>query len=156
MQYNLTIREYKQSDRSILLELLQLNIPTYFAASELEDFKEYLENDLEKYFVVEVDDTVIGAGGINFETNAKSAKISWDFIDPNFQGKRIGQKLLKHRIDLINTMDNIQLIEVRTSQFAFEFYAKNGFYLVTIEKDYWAKGFDLYSMVYKEIEKKCT
>jgi ribosomal protein S18 acetylase RimI-like enzyme len=46
-------------------------------------------------------------------------------------------------------MDNITTIMVRTSQLAYKFYEKNGFILKEIEKDYWAKGFDLYSMTYK-------
>jgi hypothetical protein len=38
---------------------------------------------------------------------------------------------------------------VRTSQVAYQFYQKAGFDLEKIEKDFWAKGFDLYQMKFK-------
>ncbi|WP_217636953.1 GNAT family N-acetyltransferase [Flavobacterium degerlachei] len=115
----------------------------------MEDFEYYLEHKIEKYYIIAIEQQIIGAGGINFEANGKTAKISWDFIDPKFQGLGIGQSLLKYRIDLLKSMDNITTIMVRTSQLAYKFYEKNGFILKEIEKDYWAKGFDLYSMTYK-------
>ena len=145
----LTIREYKATDKDNVLAILKLNVPAYFAESEIKDLEDYLENNLEKYYVIAIEQQIIGAGGINFEDKGKTAKISWDFIDPKFQGLGIGQSLLKYRIDLVKSIDNSITIMVRTSQLAYKFYEKNGFILQEIEKDYWAKGFDLFSMTYK-------
>jgi len=39
---------------------------------------------------------------------------------------------------------------VRTSQFVYGFYEKHGFELKKVVKNYWAQGFDLYDMEYKE------
>lgn len=146
---NLTIRAYKPADKDNVLAILKLNVPEYFAESEIEDLEDYLEHKIEKYFVAAIEDLIIGAGGINFDDKGKTAKISWDFINPKFQGKGVGQSLLKHRIDLLKSMADVKTIAVRTSQLAYKFYEKNGFTLNKIEKDYWAKGFDLYSMTYK-------
>lgn len=145
----LTIREYKAADKDNVIAILKLNVPAYFAESEIKDLEDYLENNLEKYFVAVIENQIIGAGGINFEDNGKTAKISWDFIDPKFHGKGLGQSLLKYRIDLVKSIDNSITIMVRTSQLAYKFYEKNGFILQEIEKDYWAKGFDLFNMTYK-------
>jgi ribosomal-protein-alanine N-acetyltransferase len=145
---NLIIREYKITDKDSVLAVLKLNVPDFFAKSEIEDFEYYLEHKIEKYYIIAIEQQIIGAGGINFEDNGKTVKISWDFIDPKFQGLGIGQSLLKYRIDFLKSMDNITTIMVRTSQLAYKFYEKNGFILKEIEKDYWAKGFDLYSMTY--------
>ncbi|WP_282016113.1 GNAT family N-acetyltransferase [Marinifilum flexuosum] len=140
------IRPYTNKDRSKLIELLRQNIPEYFAPSEELDFKEYLENEIEDYFVYEEDFEIIGAGGINYFPDEKIARISWDMIDPKHQGKGIGKKLTQHRINHLNDNLNVELIIVRTSQLVCKFYEKMGFELEKIEKDFWAKGFDLYQM----------
>jgi ribosomal-protein-alanine N-acetyltransferase len=146
---NLTIREYKSNNKNEVLTILKLNVPEYFAKSEIDDFEDYLKYKIEKYFVATIGDEIIGAGGINFDDNGKTAKISWDFIDPKFKGKGVGQSLLKYRVDFIKSNYDATSIKLRTSQLAYKFYEKNGFTLKEIEKDYWAIGFDLYSMSYE-------
>lgn len=144
------IREYKPDDKEELLNILRLNVPTYFAESEIDDLANYLDSEIERYFVVEIDRKLVGAGGINFADHNKIGKISWDFIHPDFQGFGIGRKLLTHRLQLIKSMESIEKISVRTSQLAYQFYEKSGFTLLNISKDYWAEGFDMYEMVYRE------
>jgi len=143
------IRNYTPTDKAFLLEILQLNIPQYFAESELHDLENYLEHEIEQYFVAEIENEIVGAGGINFDWANQTGKISWDFINPKFQKMGIGKALLDHRIYILQTTEGIKHITVRTSQLAYQFYEKNGFQLQNIIKDYWAKGFDLYEMQYK-------
>ena len=139
-----TILEYKKSYYRELVKLLLLDIPKYFAPSEVNDFKKYLESEVEDYFVLFENDEVIGAGGINYEKT--HAVLSWDFIHPEYHGKGLGTKLVKHRIEWIKEKTDFKKVIVRTSQHTHEFYAKMGFELVNIEKDYWAEEFDLYKM----------
>lgn len=143
------IRIYQKTDKQELMKLIKLNTPTYFDDSEEEEFAEYLEKYKEDYFVIENKSTnqIIGCGGINyfFDEPIPLARISWDIIHPDFQGKGIGKKLLLHRINHIQNKE-IKLIIVRTSQLAYKFYQKVGFELEKTEKDFWAKGFDLYQM----------
>ncbi|MDQ3191018.1 MAG: GNAT family N-acetyltransferase, partial [Bacteroidota bacterium] len=73
---------------------------------------------------------------------------SWDILDPNYQNKGLGSLLLKFRIEKLKEFKSLKRITVRTSQFAYKFYEKNGFELKEIIKDYWAIGFDLYNMNY--------
>lgn len=149
MMNSLRIREYRSSDKTELLTILKLNVPEYFAESEIDDFDEYLDHKIEKYFVIVLENKIVGAGGINFDDDRKIGKISWDFVNPYFQGKGIGKALLKHRIDLLHATTAVENITVRTSQLAYRFYEKNGFVLNHIVKDYWADGFDLYEMTYQ-------
>ena len=96
-------------------------------------------------------------------TNDRAKKNNKGFLYPNsykkkpthpdYQGKSLGTKLLKHRIDKLNSIDGIQKITVRTSQVAYKFYEKQGFELFEIKKDYWAEGFDMYNMEYKQKRK---
>lgn len=146
MLENIVIRQYTAEDKSRLLEIVQQNIPKCFAETELDDYDNYLKNEIEQYYVVCADEKIIGAGGINFE--GISAIISWDLIDPAYQAKGAGKKLLEHRISIIKAMRNIDNIFVRTSQKTYRFYAKSGFQLKKVIKDYWAPGFDLYYMEY--------
>jgi len=140
------IRSYNPSDKHQLIALLKLNIPQYFAETEEADFIEYLDQYLEDYFVVEEAGAIVGAGGINYFASEKLARISWDVVHPDLQGKGIGTQLTQHRINLLKSNPAIELIVVRTSQVVYRFYEKMGFVLQKTEKDYWAKGFDLYEM----------
>ena len=143
------IRKYTTKDKSRVLELFRLNTPNYFDATEQSDLENYLKNQLEDYFVYIENSKIIGVGGINYSFEEKVACISWDIIDPKWQGRGIGKKLIQFRINHINENPKIEIIRVRTSQYAFQFYGKMGFELDKIEKNYWAKNFDLYLMQMK-------
>ena len=141
------IRAYNKHDNAELIELLRLNTPKFFGPSEEKDFIEQLERHSDNYFVIEDAKTIIGSGGINYGfDNGTTARISWDIIHPDKQGKGIGAKLTHYRIDEIKKNPSIKKIVVRTTQLVHEFYKKIGFQLEKIEKDYWAQGFDLYQM----------
>jgi len=140
------IRPYHKSDKSQLLALLNLNIPRFFAPSEVADFADYLENHVEQYFVVELEGNIVGCGGINYFPEAATARISWDIIHPHYQGKGMGRALMLHRINEIKKDPAIQTILVRTTQLVYPFYEKLGFVLEKTEKNFWAPGFDLYQM----------
>lgn len=147
---SIIIRPYIDSDKDQLMEIIQLNIPQYFAQAEKDEFKHYLEKEVEDYFVVENGDRIVAGGGINYPVNQNFATISWDLIHPNFQSIKIGSELLKFRIRHIQ-IKGFTKIRVRTSQQAFGFYEKHNFVLQEVIPDYWAKGFDLYDM-FMEIE----
>ena len=143
------IRNYTKKDKSTLIELLRQNTPEYFDLSEEIEFINYLDNEVEDYFVYELDFKIIGAGGINYFLEEKSARISWDMVDSKSQEKGIGKKITQHRINHLKRNSEVETIRVRTSQYAYKFYGKMGFELEKIEKNYWAKNFDLYLMEMK-------
>jgi len=140
------IKPYVAKNKLDLVNLLRLNTPTYFAESEEIDLINYLDNQLEDYYVVEQESKIIGCGGINYEPDKNAAVISWDIIHPGYQGKGIGKELLDFRINKIKEKKKYDQIIVRTSQFTFKFYEKSRFELNKIDKNYWAKGIDLYYM----------
>jgi ribosomal-protein-alanine N-acetyltransferase len=150
MTNTITIREYDTKDKNEVINLIRLNTPEYFAVDEEEGLNKYLETERELYYVLLYDGKIVGCGGINFSDGKTIGKISWDIFHPDYQGKSLGTKLLKHRIDILNSIDEVQKITVRTSQVAYKFYEKQGFELFEIKKDYWAEGFDMYNMVYKQ------
>ncbi|CAZ98331.1 GNAT family N-acetyltransferase [Zobellia galactanivorans] len=140
------IRKYSNKDKPKIIELLRKNTPAFFAPSEEADLSNYLDREVEDYFVYEENAVIIGAGGINYFPKLRLARISWDIINPNFQGKGVGRTLIQHRLDHLKGIENMDSIVVRTTQLAHKFYEKMGFELEKTEKDFWAKGFDLYQM----------
>lgn len=140
------IRAYNPPDKNELINLIKLNTPQYFSKAEEKDLSNYLDDEIEDYFVYEEDGAIIGCGGINYEDGDKTAVISWDIIHPDYQGKGIGKQLLLHRINKIKRNKLVIQIKVRTAQLTYKFYEKSDFILQRIEKDFWAPGFDLYYM----------
>lgn len=143
------IRDYTHKDKSKAIALFRQNTPQYFASNEERDFENYLVNEVEDYYVYEYNSEIIEAGGINYFPEKKLARMSWDIVDPKSQGNGIGKELIQYRINRLNSNQNIELIIVRTTQLVYQFYGKMGFEIKKVEKDFWAKGFDLYQMQMK-------
>ena len=137
---------YQVEHKAQLLELLVLNTPQYFAPEEATDFNNYLDNEVDDYFTVSLDNTIIACGGINYFPEERKAHISWDMVHPDYQRQGIGTLLLQHRIKHIHSLNNIDTIIVNTSQLAQAFYARLGFIKILEEKNYWAEGIDLIRM----------
>jgi ribosomal protein S18 acetylase RimI-like enzyme len=146
---SIIIREYSIEDKLAVLAILRLNTPAYFSPDEEVSFIDFLGQKIELYYVVLIKDVIIGAGGINFNEKQTNGFISWGMIHPDYQRQSIGSALLKYRIEKLQEINSIEHIIVRTSQMVYRFYEKNGFTLKNIVKDYWAKGFDLYHMIYQ-------
>ncbi|WP_447635384.1 GNAT family N-acetyltransferase [Flavobacterium microcysteis] len=140
------IREYTVSDKPRLVELLKLNTPEFFSPNEEKDLLYYLDNEADNYFVLVMEDKVVGCGGFNLTEDGKTAKISWDIFDPNCQGKGLGSALTRFRIEKIKENKEIKTLSVRTSQLVYPFYEKFGLKLREVVKDYWDEGFDLYQL----------
>ena len=130
------------------LGLFRLNTPEYFSTLEEKDLDQYLDQEVESYYLVELHNNVVGCGGINFEENRSLGKISWDIFHPDYKRQGLGTLLLKHRISELKKIETVNRIIVRTSQLASGFYQKAGFEIVENVKDYWAPGFDLVKMEY--------
>lgn len=137
---------YQPKFRNALVQLLKMHVPKYFAEAEIEDYKYYLDKEVEAYFVVLCNDQVVGAGGINYFEKEELARISWDIVHPDWQGKGIGQHLTKFRVMLIKNNPKMKKAVVRTSQLAYKFYEKAGFVLKKTQDHYWAPNLHLYQM----------
>lgn len=148
----ITIREYELTDKSAVMNLIRLNTPRYFAPEEEAGLSRYLDSERELYYVLLFNEKIVGCGGINFADHKTTGRISWDIFHPQYQGKSLGTQLLKYRIGKLKSLGGVQKITVRTSQVAYKFYEKQGFELIEIKKDYWAKGFDMYRMEYKALD----
>lgn len=140
------IRPYIQSDKKFLLDIFKFNTPTYFDTSEISEFDGYLSKFPDTYLTIEKENKIIGGLGYIFSSDHTSGSITWIFIHPDYYRKGIGQNAFDHCLTILKTNPDLQKITVRTSQLVYHFFEKFDFKLVYTEKDYWAKGFDLYVM----------
>ena len=72
------------------MELIRRNTPEYFAAEEEIDLSDYLDREIESYYVLVTNDRIVGCGGINFADDKTVGKISWDIIIPIIRENRLG------------------------------------------------------------------
>lgn len=142
------LRAYQPNDEQSVLDIFWKNTPEYFSPDEEKGLIYYLQNEIEDYFVAEIDGKIVGAGGINYSQNKTIGHLSWAMIAPEYHGQGIGTLITSYRIQLLQQSETISTIHVRTSQKVFGFYEKAGFRLTKIVKDYWAPGFDMYDMIY--------
>ncbi len=140
------IRIYNQHDKSSLIQLFRDNSPKFFAVEEEQDYRNYLENEVEDYFVLINNSEIVGCGGINYFPNQRMARISWDMVKASAHGTGIGTKLTEYRINLLEQNSEVEKIVVRTSQLAYKFYEKMGFQLIKVQEDFWANNLHLYEM----------
>lgn len=147
----LIIREYNEADEIAVVNLIRLNTPAFFSLKEEKDLINYLQTERELYYVLLLDEEIVGCGGINFADNKTIGKISWDIFHPDYQGMSLGTELLKYRLGKLSSIGSIRKITVRTSQLAYKFYEKQGFKLLEVIKDYWAEGFDMFKMEFKQL-----
>lgn len=140
------IRKYQVADLPHVIKVFRQNTPQYFAEEEQTDLEHFLDRNGDNYWLIEQEGVIAGCGGIVFSEDGQVGRIAWDFFSPNFQGKGLGRKLTEFRLAEIRKNNSVNRIIVRTSQLAYNFYAKFGFEIDKIEKDYWAPGLDLYDM----------
>ncbi len=139
-----TVRPYQISDKPRLIELFLLNTPAYFHPAEQADLDEFLDTELENYFVAEEDGVVIASGGSNVEDGIGC--LSWYIVHPSFHGKGAGSMLVQQNLNVLTADPRVKRLTVRTSQLVYKFYTKFGYQLKHTEDDYWGKGFHLYEM----------
>ena len=140
------IRKAQPSDLNCLVKIFTLNIPKYFHEEELVDFKKYFNsNNIETYFIIESEGEILGASGYAYE-NIQTARICWVFVDSNHHSTGLGKKLVNYCVDILKRDNQLNVIELETSNLTYKFYEKLNFKIQYIKKEYWPNNDDLYFM----------
>ena len=69
------------------------------------------------------------------------------FIDPSSHSKGLGTKLVKYCLDTLKRDNQLNVIQLETSNLTFKFYEKLDFKIEYIKKEYWPNNDDLYFMI---------
>ncbi|NOG45856.1 MAG: GNAT family N-acetyltransferase [Calditrichaeota bacterium] len=148
------IRKYNENDKLELIRIFKRNTPKFFDIKETDDFIEYLDLDGENYFVIEIENKIVGGIGVQIENQHKIGRITWIFFHPDYSGKGLGKFSVEHCLGLFSKNPNIKKVIVTTSQLAYKFFEKFNFIHTNTEKNYWGKGLHLYTMELNPIPKK--
>ena len=119
---------------------LDLNLKNKFQ----DIYKKWVDNSLnktfaEKVFYIHSEDTINGF--VTLQRDGNTAKIGLIAVNPNFQGKGIGTKLLQaaEYYAIKNNMDKMLIPTQKENILACNFYKKNGYSVKeeTVIKHYW-------------------
>jgi len=140
------IRPYHPSDKQALLEILKLNVPTYFDLQEVAEFESYLSEYANTYLTLEHQGKIVGGAGYLLTDNDTIGHVRWIFFHPDSAGHGLGGEAMKYCLAKFRSVPTVKKLIVTTSQLAYRFFEKFGLVLIKTEKDYWGKGLDLYWM----------
>ncbi|MDF2436237.1 MAG: family N-acetyltransferase [Bacteroidota bacterium] len=140
------IRPYQITDQESLVQIFKMNIPEFFARHELKEFLDYLSDIKGTYLTVTEKGKIIGGCGYETRKEDNSGRINWIFFHPDFSGKGYGKEVVEYCHHRLTNDLHVKVFVVRTSQYAYKFFEKSGYVLVSTEKDYWGQGLDLYLM----------
>ena len=105
----------------------------------------FLESIIGQYFVCEIDEHLIGAGGY-CEEGKGEARICWLMIHDSMHGKGAGSYMMQAFYDKVLEHKNFDRITLKTTQHSDKFYVTLGYETTHFEKDHWLKGMHLYFM----------
>lgn len=157
MQTN--IRPYTKADRQACIAAFKTNIPKYFTTSEVTDFEIFLtkieatgtcgENEKTHYYVITLNENVIGCGGFGHKDGSNNLALAWGLIHNNYHLKGYGAALLLHRLTTIKTKYPTTQLVIDTTQHSYTFFKKFGFETTKVTNNFYEVGMHRYDMVYK-------
>jgi N-acetylglutamate synthase-like GNAT family acetyltransferase len=140
------IRPYQPPDLPAIIEIFNLNTPTYFHPTEVHDLSEYLEKHGQTYLVCTENNIILGGAGYIIKREKSIGLVTWIFFHPDHAGRGLGSRVVKRCHTILLESPHVKKLMVNTSQHAYRFFARFGYNVVHVEKDYWAAGLDLYRM----------
>lgn len=156
-QNQATIRKYTDSDKNTCMEVFKTNVPKYFTTEEINDFDQFLtklenpeEADQPPYYVMELDDKIIGCGGFGEKEGKDAITFIWGMVHNDYHKKGYGEQLLVFRIAEIKKQFPGREVVLDTTQFSHSFFEKYGFRTVKITENSYAEGMHRYDMVLED------
>jgi predicted GNAT family N-acyltransferase len=140
------IRNYSPADLDDVVAIFRSNVPKYFGPGEESELRDFLSNLSGPYFVAEIDEMVIGAGGIALNKDERSVSLCWGMIHSDHLGKGLGRELTGYRIAAAREEYGRLPLVISTSQHTAGFYGKFGFMLLDRVADGFASGIDMCKM----------
>ncbi len=141
-----SIRAYEIGDKQACLAIFDSSVPDFFDAGEREMLKEFLDDPIGTYFVIEQDGQVVGGGGFRKEDRGQ-ARFTWGMVHRDHHGEGFGRLMAEHRLREIESAGKYSEIEIFTTPKVASFFRKFGFIDQHLEKDGFAPGMDQVQML---------
>ena len=131
------LRRYNENDIESIVDLENKTINTSLGYDML---KNNLENEMNHYYVYELDDNIVGYISIVFD--GYIAEILNFCVEPAYQNNKIGTKILEEIFVIYeNKKCESLILEVRQSnERAIHLYTKLGFEKISVRKNYYTNG----------------
>lgn len=142
----MNFRQYSPTDLEPVVAIFRSNIPKYFGPDEERGLRDFLaDSRCHNYFVGEVDDDVVAAGGIALNDD-QTISLCWGMVRSDLIGTGLGRELTRFRIDAARDIYGDLPIVISTSQHTQGFYEKFGFRITRHEPDGFGPGIDICEM----------
>ena len=148
------IRSYSPTDKASCIATFISNVPVFFTEGEITDYSNFLDSlpqrfaeNTTQYYVVVVDDEVIGAGGFGDKDNSDKFSLAWGLVHNDFHKKGYGEALLNHRLSEFKRLYPTKTLVLDTTQHSYTFFAKYGFEVTEFTPDFYEEGMHRYDMV---------
>lgn len=152
-----TIRKYKTTDQEACMKIFKTNVPKYFTLEEVDEFERFLiklsdpeATDNPPYFVMELENTLIGCGGFGDKKGidgTDAITFVWGMVDRSYHKQGYGEQLLRFRLTEIPLYFPNKQVILDTTQFSYTFFEKYGFKTVKITENSYGEGMHRYDMV---------
>lgn len=139
------IRRYKPSDIEAVVAIFRSNIGKYFVEAEEKELREFLEAFSDDYFVIEIIDEVVAAGGIAINED-ETISLCWGMVRTDLIGTGLGKKLTLFRMEKGREKWGDRPFVTSTSHHTEGFYKKLGFETVEHTPDGFGPGIDTCKM----------
>jgi len=138
-------RRYTPGDLLAVIAIFRSNIPKYFGPNEEPGLRDFLSSFSDDYFVAELDNEVIGAGGIALNKD-QTVSLCWGMIRSDHLGTGLGRELTEFRIEKAREKYGPLPLVISTSQHTKGFYENFGFTLISHTPDGFGPGIDICKM----------
>lgn len=139
------IRRYKPSDIEAVVAIFRSNIGKYFVEAEERELREFLDAFSDDYFVIEIIDEVVAAGGIALNKD-ETISLCWGMVRTDLIGTGLGTKLTLFRMEKGREKWGDRHFVTSTSHHTEGFYKKLGFDTVEHTPDGFGPGIDICKM----------
>ncbi|MDM7921021.1 MAG: GNAT family N-acetyltransferase [Pyrinomonadaceae bacterium] len=141
----MNIRRYTPEDLEAVVKLFRSNLIKFFVEAEEKELRDFLAEYSEDYFVVEIIDEIVAAGGIALNAD-RTISLCWAMVRNDLIGTGLGKQLTLFRMEKGREKWGDLPFFTSTSQHTEGFYTKLGFHTVEHIPNGFGSGIDTCKM----------